>query len=133
MDSPGRALTRRACAPQDLIRDAVVARDGVTYEREALQRWLASQSHSAVTLQPLPSKAVRANVCVQDLLEQLLRAYCGSMPCFTAGSLAQQLYLRDGGAVAVVAALRMQLLCPLTKVRHAMFVPALQITILHNE
>ena len=102
---------------QDLIRDAVVARDGVTYERRALRSWLASQSHSPVTLLPLPSKAVRANVCVRDLLEQLVRGYCAVMPSFTAGSLAQQHYLQEGGAGAVMAVLRAQLLCPLTMVR----------------
>ena len=105
------------CA-QDLIRDAVIAGDGVSYERKALRSWLAREGHSPVSLLPLPSKAVVPNLCLQGLIEQLLRTHSSSMLCFSAGSRAEQLCIQDdGGADAAAAALHTQLLCPLTLVR----------------
>lgn len=100
------------------MRDAVIAADGVTYERKALRRWLAWEDHSPVTLAPQANKAVLPNLRIQALIEQLLRAYgcAGQMLCFAAGSRADRLYTEGGGTAAVHAELHLQLLCPLTLV-----------------
>jgi hypothetical protein len=51
------------------LRDPVIAADGYTYEREAIEAWLAlGNACSPVTRQPLRSAVVRPNFAVRDLM-----------------------------------------------------------------
>lgn len=51
--------------------DPVIAGDGYSYERAALERWLAEQGTSPVTGDPLTAALVRPNHAVRALLEKL--------------------------------------------------------------
>lgn len=100
------------------MRDAVIARDGTTYERKALVHKLLLTEVSPVTLLLLPTTAQLApNRRIQALIKGLLRAhgFGRQMLCFAAGSRAEHLYTEEGGAAAILAALQRPLLCPLTK------------------
>ena len=114
-------VTHNCCVrcEQDLMRDAVIARDGVTYERKALAAELLRTGASPVTLLPLPRAAPPVpNRHAQVLVAGLLRAHSFGRRalCFAAGSRAEHLYANGGGAAAVLAALQRPLLCALTKV-----------------
>lgn len=117
------ALFLVSCAvEQDVLRDAVLAGDSMTYQRKALARELRRTEASPVTLLPLPSTApVVPNHHLQALIKGLLRehGYGRRMLCFAAGSRAERLYAEAGGEAAVMDALRRPLLCALTKVSHA--------------
>eukprot|EP00796_Vickermania_ingenoplastis_P001194 gene1194-710_t len=58
---------------QSLLSDPVMTADGQTYERGAIQRWLLDHDTSPVTNLPLPTKAVRINNEVRELVEALLQ------------------------------------------------------------
>ena len=50
------------------MRDPVIAADGHTYERQALQQWLLSHNTSPVTNQPLAYKRLIPNHCVRSAI-----------------------------------------------------------------
>ena len=54
--------------------DPVIASDGQTYERRAIERWFAARGseppRSPVTGQVLPSAAVLPNLAIRDLAQQ---------------------------------------------------------------
>ena len=52
------------------MRDAVIASDGVTYERAALEGWVAE--HGAVS--PVTEAAIRADFTPNHMLRSLLQA-----------------------------------------------------------
>ena len=55
------------------MRDPVIAPDGQTYERVAIEDWFAglgsSPPRSPVTGQPMPSAALLPNLAIRDLLQ----------------------------------------------------------------
>ena len=63
---------------QDFMRDPVVTADGQTYEREAIERWLAKQRMrqlpctSPLTGEPLKDTKLVPNVVLRGLIRQLL-------------------------------------------------------------
>ena len=60
------------CMPmaQGLMRDPVIAADGHSYERTALEAWLAHHHTSPVTSLPLPHKRIVDNVLVKNAISQ---------------------------------------------------------------
>ncbi len=95
-------------AVQDIMRDAVTAADGCSYERAALQT--AKGAHSAVAL---PNRRLQA------LIDRLLHLH-GFGSASRPGPRAECL-LRRMGASRQAQQLLPQLCCPLTKVRVCLF------------
>ncbi len=61
---------RRSCV-QVRMRDPVIAADGQTYERTAIEGWLAAGSlRSPVTGQLMPSAALLPNLAIRDLVQR---------------------------------------------------------------
>jgi hypothetical protein len=57
------------------MRDPVVAADGNTYEREAIEAWLRTHDTSPMTNQQLPHKALVPNLALRSsILEQQQQA-----------------------------------------------------------
>lgn len=54
---------------QELLIDPVIAADGYTYERRALQDWLKQHTNSPVTGHPLSSTTVMPNLASMKLVE----------------------------------------------------------------
>jgi len=58
------------------MRDPVIAADGQTYERSAIQGWLAAMGsgppRSPVTGQPMPTAALLPNLAIRELLQRCL-------------------------------------------------------------
>ena len=50
------------------MRDPVIAADGHTYDRQALQGWLLSHNTSPITNQPLPHKGLISNHCLRSAI-----------------------------------------------------------------
>lgn len=46
---------------QEVMRDPVIAADGFTYERSAIEAWFKKSGTSPMTNQPLPNKALIPN------------------------------------------------------------------------
>ena len=55
---------------QEIMRDPVVCADGYSYERAAIEEWLAKHSSSPVTNEPLPHKLVIPNHSVRDVVQE---------------------------------------------------------------
>lgn len=53
---------------QELMIDPVIAADGFTYERHALQEWLRSRTTSPVTGNSLSSAIMVPNLAIMDIL-----------------------------------------------------------------
>ncbi len=55
------------------MRDPVIATDGLTYERSAIEGWFATLGsgppRSPVTGQPMPSSALLPNLAIRELLQ----------------------------------------------------------------
>ena len=60
---------------QVLLRDAVIAADGQTYERQAMQEWLADHSTSPVTGLPLPHPRLTPNLLIKSAIATHLGNY----------------------------------------------------------
>jgi len=61
--------TEHLCAiTQQPMRHPVVADDGFTYERSAIERWLRSNSTSPKTNEPLANKTLRPNMDLKSLI-----------------------------------------------------------------
>ena len=57
---------------QERLVDPVVAADGESYERDAMEAWLAQKGAvSPVTGQPLPSRDLTPNYSLRNLLQNL--------------------------------------------------------------
>ena len=56
----------------ELFRDPVVARDGQTYEREAIEHWLREHNTSPVTNEAMLSKDLADNVVARKILDDFL-------------------------------------------------------------
>ena len=52
------------------MQDPVIAADGLSYERAALEAWLLQNSTSPVTGQPLPHKRIVDNVLIRNAIAQ---------------------------------------------------------------
>ena len=52
----------------DLIEDPVIASDGFTYERSAIQRWMAENAVSPITKKALKFAELRDNLIIKSLL-----------------------------------------------------------------
>ena len=52
------------------MQDPVIAADGLSYERVALEAWLLQNSTSPVTGQPLPHKHIVENVLIRNVISQ---------------------------------------------------------------
>ena len=52
------------------MQDPVIAADGLSYERAALETWLLQNDTSPVTGQPLPHKRIVENVLIRSLISQ---------------------------------------------------------------
>lgn len=57
---------------QELINDPVVASDGYTYEKAAIQAWLTSHDVSPVTQHKLPHKELVPNLTMRSAMRLLL-------------------------------------------------------------
>ena len=102
---------------QDIMRDAVTAADGWSYERAALEARMASgKATSAVTQQQLASSALLPNRRLQAVIDSLLHVHgFGAGVAFRPGPRAECLY-RQMGASEQARQMLPQLCCPLTKV-----------------
>eukprot|EP00052_Salpingoeca_macrocollata_P035654 m.333333 g.333333 ORF g.333333 m.333333 type:complete len:334 (-) comp84335_c0_seq1:22-1023(-) len=58
----------------DLLRDPVVGRDGITYEREAIVRWLAVCERSPMTNQHMTADELVPNVLIRSMLDDVGRS-----------------------------------------------------------
>ena len=52
------------------MQDPVIAADGLSYERAALETWLLQNSTSPVTGQPLPHQRIVDNVLIRNAISQ---------------------------------------------------------------
>eukprot|EP00047_Mylnosiga_fluctuans_P023814 m.146511 g.146511 ORF g.146511 m.146511 type:complete len:568 (+) comp9697_c0_seq25:130-1833(+) len=72
MDTSG-ALSAFLCPiTHEIMRDPVSTADGHTFEREAIERWLASSSRSPITNLPLPTREVTANYALRKATMEFL-------------------------------------------------------------
>jgi hypothetical protein len=51
-----------------VMRDPVVAADGHTYERAAIQRWFKGHNTSPVTNVPVPHKHLNPNIALRAII-----------------------------------------------------------------
>ena len=59
---------------QELMKDPVIAADGISYERNAIEDWLARGSGSSpMTGAPLPHQHLTPNLAVRSAVEVMLR------------------------------------------------------------
>ena len=56
------------CQLQVMMRQPVIAADGYSYERAALEAWLLQHSTSPVTGQPLPHKRIVEKVLIRNAI-----------------------------------------------------------------
>ncbi|GLC39412.1 hypothetical protein PLESTM_000893900 [Pleodorina starrii] len=70
-----QALEEHLCCPitQEPLRDPVVAADGNTYERLAIEAWLQQHDTSPMTNEILPHKALTPNNLIRKIAEEILR------------------------------------------------------------
>ena len=61
----GQAVSCNTFSVQEMMRDPVIAADGHSYERAALEGWLAQHDTSPVTGQPLHHKRIVDNVLIR--------------------------------------------------------------------
>lgn len=54
----------------EVMRDPVIAVDGHTYERAAIEQWIRQKQESPVTRQPLVSATLIPNITVRHLITQ---------------------------------------------------------------
>jgi hypothetical protein len=54
----------------EVFTDPVLAKDGYTYERSAITRWLISNHKSPLTHQPLSLDDLQANITLKALLDE---------------------------------------------------------------
>lgn len=54
----------------EVMRDPVIAADGHTYERKAIEYWLRQKRKSPVTSKPLESSTLIPNITVRHLINQ---------------------------------------------------------------
>lgn len=59
----------------DIFRDPVVASDGHTYERSAIERWFETASTSPVTNETLRNRALHENVLARNLIAESIKAH----------------------------------------------------------
>eukprot|EP00961_Rhodomonas_salina_P173653 2341958-Rhodomonas_salina.1 len=59
----------------DVMRDPVIAADGLTYERDAIERWLEGHDTSPRTGAVLPNKLLIANVTFLQAIEEWEEQY----------------------------------------------------------
>ena len=52
--------------------EPVVATDGRTYERKAIERWLEKNSNSPMTKEPINDKTLRTNWAIRSAIERFL-------------------------------------------------------------
>jgi len=60
---------------QDIMNDPVKTVDGMTYDRPAIERWLAMRSTSPLTGLPLSSKALTPNAELREHIEQFVNQH----------------------------------------------------------
>jgi hypothetical protein len=62
------------CCPitHEVLRDPVVAADGITYERRAITEWLATHDTSPMTNITLANRELHPNNLVRTLIEELM-------------------------------------------------------------
>ena len=58
---------------QVMIRDPVIAADGETYERSALEAWLTHSNRSPVTGKPLEDKRIVPNITIRNAISAYSR------------------------------------------------------------
>ncbi|GLC49957.1 hypothetical protein PLESTB_000326900 [Pleodorina starrii] len=70
-----QALEEHLCCPitQEPLRDPVVAADGNTYERLAIEAWLQQHDTSPMTNEILPHKALTPNNLIRKIAEEILK------------------------------------------------------------
>ena len=73
-------MKKRGSAPQqfdcpidmDVMHDPVFAADGHTYERSAIQRWLAVHDISPLTNEPLVHKELTPNFLIRSMIREYM-------------------------------------------------------------
>lgn len=58
------------------LRDPVVASDGYTYERDAIEGWLSTKDTSPLTNLPLADKVVVPNLTLMAAMRVVLGEHC---------------------------------------------------------
>ncbi|GMH90904.1 hypothetical protein TL16_g11903 [Triparma laevis f. inornata] len=79
-----------------LITDPVIASDGHTYDRTAIERWLKTHSNSPKTGETLKTKDLTPNITLKRLLQDLLTSKSDALFCEDVGSgdvVMQRVYL----------------------------------------
>lgn len=54
----------------ELMKDPVIAADGHTYEREAIEQWIHEKNASPITGQPLTSSSLVPNLSIKHIIDQ---------------------------------------------------------------
>lgn len=57
----------------EIMKDPVIAQDGITYERANIERWLRRNSSSPITRQNIELSTLIPNIIVKQLIEQIKR------------------------------------------------------------
>jgi hypothetical protein len=57
---------------RQLMRDPVVASDGYTYERAAIEAWMESRAVSPITRAPLPGRELVPNLTMRSAISLLI-------------------------------------------------------------
>lgn len=67
-------MSELLCCPitHEVLREPVVAADGITYERKAITNWLATHDTSPMTNVVLSNKELHPNSLVKTLIEELM-------------------------------------------------------------
>jgi len=61
-------------SPQEIMEDPVVAADGHTYERQAIQTWLQRRVSSPLTNAPMGHRGVTPNENLRKLIQEFVEA-----------------------------------------------------------
>lgn len=55
----------------EVMKDPVIAADGHTYERKAIEEWLKTKRHSPVTRQPMSSRTLISNLAIKHIIDSV--------------------------------------------------------------
>eukprot|EP00210_Caulerpa_lentillifera_P006942 g6637.t1 len=55
----------------EVMQDPVIAADGHTYERRAIEQWLRQKKESPVTRQPISSTVLTRNLAIKHIVNQI--------------------------------------------------------------
>ena len=80
----------------EIFRDPVVAADGHTYEREAIEQWIRRRARSPVTNLPLASRDLVPNINMKKLVADFVEAAAAAARAARADEARLVVFLRHG-------------------------------------